>query len=284
MNLSLGGVSITGTPSAVPYGAGYWFTSLSGWWDAAESTGQTTQFLLADGGWVDRGFRAFRQIELTGHVEAESRPELRDAIERLMASIPVDSLVPFVVYEDGLARHCMVRMSGGPKVTWDNGTLPIASWNISLVAPDPRKLAGSGGEDGWRTFGPVPLPQTTGGLTFPFSLPAPIAAVTSSGQVSLQLGGTAQGNTVIEFAGPVLNPGVREVGTGKPLWFDIELTAGQVLSVDLRTRSVLLNGVSRRGTRRGQWVTPINDGAWEFTASNYDPAARMSVRTQEAWI
>ena len=284
VNLLLGGVSITGTPLAAPYEAGYWFTSLAGWWDAADSTGQTTQFLSADGGWSNRAYRAFRQIDITGHVEAGSRPELRDAVEQLMAAIPVDPLVPLVVYEDGLARHCMVRMSGQPKVSWAGGHLPVADFNISLVAPDPRKLAGPGGDLGWRVLGPVGLPSTTGGLTFQFTLPTAFTAVTTSGQVTLDFEGTAVPNAVVEFTGPVLNPGVREVGTGRTLWFDLEVMAGQTLSVDLRTRSVLLNGVSRRGKRRGQWIAPSPGAVWEFTAAEYNADARMTVLTQEAWI
>lgn len=282
--LQLGGVLITGTPLGPTYEAGAWFTALSGWWEAPSSTGQTTQFLLADGGWNDRAFRTPRVIEIEGHVEAESRPELRDALERLMAAIPVDEQVPFVVSEDGLQRYCMVRMSGDPKVTWEHGSYPIADFNIQLVAGDPRRLAGTGPEDGWRVYGPVGLPNSTGGLTFPFTTPQPITAVTSTGRVALRLGGTAQGNTVVEFVGPVLNPGIREVGAGRNLWFDLRLLEGQRLTVDLRTRAVLLNGVSRRGARRGQWVSAANDAVFEFTAENYDQYARMIVRTQEAWI
>lgn len=286
--LQLGGVLITGTPLGPTYEAGAWFTSLSGWWDAPSSTGQTTQFLLADGGWNDRAFRTPRVIEIEGHVEADSRPELRDALDRLMAAIPVDEQAPFVVSEDGLQRYCMVRMSGDPKVTWEHGSYPIADFNIQLVASDPRRLAGTGPDDGWRVYGPTTLPSSTGGWTFPVVLPKPINAVTTTGQFRIESLGTGPASAVVEFHGPVVGPAVTELATGRKLWFDLTLAATDTLTVDLSTgasaRQVLLNGVSRRGKARGEWFTVTGGQTLQFGAGAYNADATMTVRVKDVWI
>lgn len=261
-----------------------WFTSLQGWWNSPSSTGQTTQFLAADGGWNDRAYLTPRVIEIEGYVEGPDRASVRTGIETLMGLIPVDETRPLVVHEDGLARHCLVRMAGEPAVDWERGPDLAARWNIQLVASDPRKLAGDGfGTNGISVIGPLPLPSTNGGLKFPTTVPFLIDAEHVSGQAQLSTTGTAPPNVWIEFTGPVVRPGFKDVATGREIYFDLDLTVGQSLVVDVRQRTVKLNGVSRAGTRKGQWF-PIPSGTLlEFTAQAYNNDARMTVRTQEAW-
>lgn len=284
VHLRLGDRLITGMTPKVEDGTVLAFQTLSGWWDAPSTTGATTQYLAADGGWNNTAYWTPRVIELSGILAGDSRAQVRDGVERLMRAIPKDALEPLVVMEDGLTRHCMVRMAGDPVADWVYGPHLAVSWNIQLVAPDPRRLAGSGvGGDGWTVL-TTGLPATTGGLTFPTLIPFLIPATSASGRVRLGYGGTSTPNAIVEFNGPVSKPGVRDSETGDHLWFDIELAAGETLTVDLRTRVTTLNGVSRRGTRRGQWINVRNGVTLEFTAGTYNPDATMVVRTQEAWI
>lgn len=284
VHLELGGLAITGmVPRREPWGR-VWFQNLDGWWNRPGSTGESTQRLLAHGGWDNRAFFTPRIIEITGLIDAPSRPALREGIEDLMSRIPLDVREPLVVREDGLTRHVMARQSGDPDVAWEQGGRLLAEWNIQLSAADHRKLTGDGTGDSWRTHGPVSLPMRRGGIRFPLRFPWRSDAVTTSGRITLALAGTATPSIRVEFHGPVTRPGVREIGSGRRLWFDLTLTEGQTLSVDLITRSVLMNGVSRRGTRRGDWITPQARMALEFVTGTYSEAARMSVLTQEAWL
>jgi hypothetical protein len=286
VHLRLGELLITGMrPEAQPWGGLIWFQTLTGWWDAPSTTGDSTQYLAADGAWTNTAYWTPRVIEITGLLTGPDRASVRQGIETLMGQIPKNNLVPLVVMEDGLIRHCMVRMAGDPAADWADGPKLMASWNIQLVAPDPRRLAGDGTQStGWVDLGPTGLPASTGGLTFPTTFPAIFPTETISGRVLLGVTGTTTPNAIVEFRGPVTRPGIRDTTTGTHLWFDLDLDAGDTLTIDLRTRVSLLNGVSRRGARRGQWVEVRNGAVLEFTAASYNADARMLVRTQEAWI
>lgn len=285
VHLDLDGFRITGmTPRRESWGV-IWFNTLEGWWDAPGTTGQTNQHMFADGGWNTRAFRTPRVIEVTGQIHGPDRPSVREGIETLMSHIPLDDEKPLVVTEDGLVRHCMVRQAGDPDAKWAKGPTLMAEWNIQLVSADSRKLAGDGTPtSGWKIYGPVGLPSTTGGLTVPHFVPFAIDAETNSGRVELALGGTATPTIIIEFAGPVSTPGIWNVDTGESMRFDISLSRGQTLVVDLLNRSVRLNGVSRRSTMRGQWLQIGPRDVLEFTAGIFTDDARMTVRAQEASI
>lgn len=268
-----------GVPEQHVTGAWLVFTELEGWWEPTASSGETTARTLAHGGWDNRAFRGPRYITVRGIVWAETTGAIEAALDALASAIPLDERRPFVVRRDGTAYHVMARQEDQPEFAW-MGT-DTAEFDIQLSAADHRRLAGDGGGDSWRIHGPVALPSRQGGLRFPLKFPIRSDGTTTSGRIVLDLGGTAAPNTVVDFHGPVVEPGVLEVGTGRRLWFAITLTPGQVLSVDLNNRSVLLNGVSRRGTRRGEWIDPKRQQLLEFATSTTNLDARMSVRTQE---
>lgn len=271
-----------GIPQQHETGAMFSFTELDGWWEPPASSGETTSRVLAHGGWDNRGFYDPRFFTLKGIIWGDTDSIIEAGIAALNAVIPVDERRPFVLRRHGKTQHVMARQEDQPKIDW-HGT-DVAEFDIQFSASDYRKFAGEGREQDWHVHGPVSLPASRGGITFPLKFPIRSDAQTSSGRIPISLAGNAPPKEVVEFTGPVANPSVRDMQANQRLWFDITLSEGQTLTVDLGTHSVLLNGVSRRGTRRGTWIKPSANHTLEFTASSTSTDARMLVRTQEAYL
>lgn len=273
--VSLAGGALEGLSAGVEWSC----NTLTGWWESTGTTGQVVQRAFQSGGWADQAFSEPRTLVVGGLLRAPDRPSARVAVEGLMALLSVDQLVPFVVTEDGLTRHVMVRQEGKPVIEWLTDTL--ISWNVQLVAPDWRRFAGDG--SGPTRSVMVRLPSTTGGRRRPYTLPATIGASVVSGSVDVVNVGTAPARVVVSFTGPVSSPTVR-MPDGQWMTFALDVLAGQVLEVDFDARTVLLNGVSRRGSVRGRWLV-FGPGSNNliFDAASYNEAARMTVSWSDSW-
>lgn len=273
----LNGFTLQGSDS---FGA-VWSTSVfDGWWDSPGSTGSTAQNAWADGGWIDEAFLQPRTLVAGGLVRGADRPSTRQAIDRLLAAIPVRTLAPLSVMEDGLSRSVRVRQEHKPVISWLSDTL--ASWNVQLTAPDPRRFSGDG-VSAFTYSASTGLPSTTGGLTLPLTAPFSIGATVTSGSVTVTNQGNATPPVRVTFTGPVVNPILRTT-TGGYMAFNITLDAGQTLVVDLDKRTVKINGtVNRRNVMSGSWITPAAGTVLMFDSTTYNSAAQMSVQWSDAW-
>ena len=274
--VSLAGGALEGLSAGVEWSC----NTLVGWWEATGTTGQVVQRAFQSGGWANQAFSEPRTLVVGGLLRAPDRPAARLAIEGLMSLLSVNELVPLVVTEDGLTRHAMVRQEGKPVVEWLTDTL--VSWNVQLVAPDWRRLAGDG--SGATRSVSTGLPSSSGGLVFPASAPFLFDAVVVSGEVAVVNVGTAPAPVVVSFQGPVSNPSVQLRESGEVMSFALDVLAGQVLEVDFDRRSVRLNGVSRRGSLRGRWFD-LSSGSstLKFDAAAFSSAATMTVSWSDAW-
>lgn len=273
--VSLAGGALEGLAAGVEWSC----NKLVGWWESTGTTGQVVQRSYQSGGWADEAFAEPRTLVVGGLLRAPDRVTARVAVEALQGLLSRNVLVPFVVSEDGLSRYVMVRQEGKPVVEWITDTL--VSWDIQLVAPDYRRFSGAGPTPTYSAT--VPLPRTQGGRVRPYTLPARISATVVSGSVDVVNVGSAVPPVVVRFDGPVSGPTVR-MSDGQWLSFDLDVLPGQSLVVDLDARTVLLNGVSRRGTMRGRWLVLGPGGSsLSFDAASYDEAARMTVSWSDSW-
>lgn len=273
--VTLDGSALEGVVEGVEWSC----SNLVGWWDATGTTGQVAQRSYQSGGWIDRAFSEPRTLVVSGLLRAPTRVDARLATESLMRLMSVDTLVPLVVTEDGLSRYVMARQEGKPVVEWVTDTL--VSWNIQLVAPDWRRFSGTGPTPTYSQT--VGLPRTQGGRVRPYTLPARISATVVSGSVDVTNVGSAPAPVVVRFDGPVSSPTVR-MPDGQWMSFALDVLPGQELTVDFDARTVLLNGVSRRGVVRGRWLV-FGPGVSTliFDAGSFDEAARMTVSWSDSW-
>ena len=284
--LALNGLPLTGRdPDGVVWSVK---KPLKGWSGRTGSTGKATQRAYQDGAWVDRAYATGRTLVVPGDLRVrpdvgaggEQHLKLVAALDQLMGRLPGDDPAPFVVDEDGLRRHAMARLDGEPSdPIWVNPWL--VRYGFQLFAPDYRRLAGDG--SGPTHSVTVGLPFTEGGRVRPYSLPSTINATVVSGSVTVANAGNAPAPITVTFDGPVPRPSVRSAVTGRSQWFDLDVLPGQSLVVDQDAHTVLLNGVGRGNTMRGEWLDPVPDDVLVFDSAAYSPDARMTVSWFDSW-
>ena len=255
------------------------FSGLKGWWDPPPSTGAVAQRSYQHGGWANQAYYSPRVLVLEGSLFGNDPLLVRGAFESFIGGLSINELFPLVVEEGGLVRHAMVRLEEDPLITWRGGG--SASFNIQLIAPDYRRFSGDGSGPTYSQT--VALPFTEGGRRRPYTLPKRIDATVVSGSVDVANRGNAPSPVVATFDGPVPSPTVR-MPDGQSMTFALDVLPGQELSVDFDSRTVLLNGVSRRGAVRGRWLE-FSPGANTliFDAASYNEAARMTVSWSDSW-
>lgn len=280
--LTLGQITLwAGVPTLDPHTGAYMaLTSLEGWTGPTDTTGETTQNILAPGGWDNRAYRQTRYVKISAAIWAPDRTTLSNALDTLSAAIPVDTRAPLAVTYANQTTHIMARQDGPATINWTGAD--TATITFMVTAQDHRRLHGTSPDDA-TILGPVKQPYQTGGLTFPITLPTGFDTITSAGRITIPDTGTAPPNITITITGPATNPSIRDQATGSRLWFQLTIDEAQELTIDLTTREILLSGVSRRGARRGRWITP-RPGMTLVLGSD-DPAseATMTATIQEAW-
>lgn len=169
--------------------------------------------------------------------------------------------------------------SPGNKTYWDSLILVEGNY------PDLEFFDGDSVNTSSRTFAWDGAPgnslstmSSTGGLQVPFQ----IVATVVSGSVTLTNGGNARPPVLVTFTGPVTNPVLRS-SDGGVMRFNIVLSAGQQLAVDLDAKTVKLNGVNRRNALVGSWIVPAAGMELRFDADSYNPDALMTVQWSDAW-
>ncbi|MFD4572104.1 hypothetical protein ACFWNK_01765 [Streptomyces sp. NPDC058417] len=88
------------------------------------------------------------------------------------------------------------------------------------------------------------------GRTYPMTHPRSYGSAGTSGRLTAINGGAAPAYPVLRVDGPVANPAIEQTTTGALLVIDATLQAGEYLTIDTRSRAVLLMG----STPRRSWV------------------------------
>jgi hypothetical protein len=290
---------------------------LKGWWGAPASTIAPTQRSRANGAWAGDAWLAARNLALTGVVDAPERTLALGAIESLSAAATLDE-TPLNVVEVGATVPGSVPAGsltivdngdGTVTVSWPDvagDTITIDATNTSLtaqvrrtdelivewisdrafrfslqfIATDPRKV-------GTVLTGSTGLPSSTGGLTFPMTLPTTISAVTDAGLVTLDSPGNTTGRVTLRIDGPITGPTVTHVNSGRSLVFasSISVPAGGWIDVDMDARTVLENGTASRSawvTNRGWSGFEPGSNVWAFSATS--GSGTLTVNAYPSWI
>lgn len=253
-----------------------------GWSTSPPVRAELTDRDGADGSYDNPAFYSSRLVVLTGHADAPSQAAMLAAKERLLAVANGlrAGLVELEVAEATGPRSAWVRRADAK--TKDEGARAF-SWQLSLLAPDPRK------------YGPAAtvasgLPAGGGVLTFPLTFPLLfVGAGGATGVVTVTNAGAYESWPTLRILGPVTDPVVENITTGHRLRLaPLSLGAGDYLDVDMDARSVLLNGsASRRGAVAADsdwWSLAPGDNAVRFGAAAYAAAAQLQLTYRPAWV
>ncbi|MFE7782033.1 phage distal tail protein [Streptomyces nigrescens] len=278
-------------------GTPYRWKKLNGWGDLPGMDSGNVARSDAHGAYPGRLLAQTRTIGLDGLMVRAARSDIAAAVDALEgATAPVEDELPLVVWLD----------SRGPRMVWARclrraipvekgyGVGTIVGGAVEFEATDPRRY-----ELAERTAAarlPVAEPgldwhderSGAAGLAWPLEFGAP----GSTGGMSVSNTGSAATHPVIEFRGPVLRPALTNLETGDVLEYDIPLAAADVLTVDTRAGTVVLNGTASRisaATARSvpEQTFAIAPGTTDLTfraaPGSSDPAASATVRYRSAY-
>ncbi|TFB96521.1 MULTISPECIES: hypothetical protein [unclassified Cryobacterium] len=271
--VSIGAVNLTSREDS---GVEWILEDFKGWGSPAGSL-KPTRKPRQPGAWGGLSYSGERPMTLKGTCIAPTAALASDALDRLIDSVSLDSML-FAVVESGRSRWCNVRRDGDVLPVWIGAT--AFTYSVQVVALDPRKL-------GATLTASTALPSTTGGLTIPYTIPYSINAVQVTGQISLTNVGNVAGPVTARIDGPCVGPIITHLGTGIALVFSssLVLNAGEWLDLNYEKRQVLANGQSSRNgyiTSRGWSAFDPGQNTWSFTAASYTAGAQLTITAMSA--
>jgi hypothetical protein len=269
--VTLGGVTFGTTDE---FGVEWILESLKGWSDAPPTTGATEQRVADHGGWYNTAYFTPRDIELEGSLIATDWAGASQALDRLALATPLNTPDWLYVDEGYRVLQARVRQDGDPLSERRGGWARV---NLSLEAADPRRYSST------ETVASTGLPQTSGGLSLPITLPLTIGATTNSGRVTVVNEGNEATRPTLTVYGPCPAFTITHIGSGRRIAYPVAVPVGRAVVFDPETQWALLDGTSLQpfsGTFFD--LTPgVNEVA--FSAASYDPAAQMEVTFRSAW-
>ena len=249
--------------------------AVKGWYDGAGSTGAVEPRVNDDGGWPSPSFMAPRGVEFLLRLRGSSWVHLNATIERIVGAIPLRTLEPLTVYDNGTVRVAWVRQEGDPVVVRRGVGADIS---LSLIAPDPRKY------DTAVQSASTGLPQTTGGMSLPLSLPLTIGATVSSGVLVANNAGNVATRPTLKLYGPTpADTRITHRGTGQTLRIPEAVDAGRFLLLDVDNRRALLDGTALRRVTGAWFDYAPGDNEVALSASTYNPDALLVSEHRSAW-
>lgn len=284
-------------------GTAYRWRNLTGWDDMPPLDSGTVPRSDTHGAFPGQLLAQARTITVEGLMVRAPRATIGAAVGALnAATAPADDERPFVVWLDErgplltFARATRRAIPTGP----GHRVGTITGCALEFVATDSRRYgltehvvsaglpaaepgldwhADEDGEDGldW---------QAATGDGLEFGTPG------STGSLSVSNTGDAETHPVLEFRGPVTRPAVTNLSTGDVLEYDLPLAAGDLLTVDTRAGTVVLNSTASRlhtATSRSvpEQTFVIAPGTTDLTfraaPGSSDPAASATVRYRPAF-
>jgi Phage tail protein len=222
------------------------------------------------------------EYEVHAGTDAAFRADL-DALGAALAPIalteqPLAFLLPGMVQ---LGRQSYVRPLTRACVVDIDYTHRIARGVMHLFATDPRLY------DVTLNSQTAGLPAGNGGLTWPTAWPISWGSAGAGGLLTCTNAGTFESRPVLTITGPIDNPTISNLTTGQSFTLAITLIGGDSLVIDMRAKTVVLNGTaSRRGnaTVANWWTIIPGNNSIQFSANTVQVGSQLTVAFASAWI
>lgn len=267
----------------------YEWVRLDGWYDLPGLVNGNVKQPNDHGAWSGQSSAQPRTVTLT--VEMVAGP---DGMATSVAALRAAMAVGKTSTEYPLA----VRSSGETLVAWGKvsgkilpidqpfslGYAPHAT--LQWICADPRVY-----ELTERSLVITAPTAGIGGLTYPLSYPLSYGTAGSPNSGLAPNVGSEATKPVLVFTGPITTPRVVNTTAARALEFNIDLTAGQTLTVDTKAGTVLLNGTTDRLYTRSNLTVPVkhfelDPGANSLTllAAAFGTGAHLEVLWRSAYL
>lgn len=196
-----------------------------------------------DGGFVDSMYEKMRTIVLEGQIYNTTESYL-DSLKANYA--PSFAVQPFYFDAPGVSERLIYCKSYGMKYDWDTARrLGIVPVQFQLKAEDPTIY-------GALITAIANLGSIDTGFAFNLSFNFGFGAGGTAGTTTITNSGNKDADGTFTITGPVTNPIIVHDNTGNRLTFSIVLGVSDTLVINLRNKTVTLNGTANR---RGSLVT-----------------------------
>lgn len=231
-------------------GVRWWATSLD-YADGPNVRLNQTDKPFGDGAFRIRSFRATRTMTIQGGTECPDRGSAMRAADTLKSLFPAGSQQTLIVDDGITVRQCTVELAANPKVSFQG---PVSfDFQLPLSAVDPRMYdpTAMNAVTNLPTPGASGLnwaPTATGGLNWAPAASAGLnwGSVNSTGTIGLVNPGSASTWPTFTLTGPLYQPVITDVATGRTLAYTDQLaTSNDFLVI---TNSPFNRGIYLQGT------------------------------------
>lgn len=231
-----------------------------------------------DGGWLSSQFFSTRQIVISGEFNNKNCANLEARKQELIDALPIRESIPmFITNFSGKIYYSDVYFID---MQMDIEGRTFAPFEITLLAPDPYLYDAGDGIDPDSGY----IIQTInklvgGGYTFPYVLPV----VWETGSTPTSVNNTSEFMIYpeITLTGTFTNPKFTNNTTGEFIRLGITTTTGDVIKIDMKNRTVTLNGGSILPLKTGSFwglSTDINMIQMETDGGGDDCCAQLKYR------
>lgn len=229
--------------------------SITGWEDLPPIDSSNTLRPASHGAWVGKKLAGQRVLTWTGRFAPEDRDSWATEIDRIKQAftIPLGTEeLSIVVRTRGVSELVFGTCSGRSIPVDYQYSYYGAKLTLQFECSDPRKY--SLGEHSVFISTPAII---TSGLTYPLVYPLDYGTAEAPNTLLIENAGTAPSPVTINFIGEMTNPTLINQTTGERLGFDIVLAVDDILTVNTRLGTVLLNDTADRIYTRTLTSSPI---------------------------
>lgn len=262
-------------------------TSITGWEDLPSVDSSNTLRPASHGAWVGKKLVGQRIITWTGVLAPEDRTVWSTEIQRLKDAlqVPLGTEESTIVVRTRSDMQLAFGTVAQRQIPMDYSySYYGARVTVQFECSDPRLY--SLGE--YSVFISTPS-ETVDGLDYPLVYPLDYGVVPTPNSLIVTNAGSAPSPLTINFLGPMTNPVLVNQNTGERLGFEIVLTADDVLTVNTRLGTVILNGTADRIYTRTLTSSPIlgfdlppGDTEMQIIASDWDAGSGVELVYRDA--
>nr|UVX91630.1 MAG: tail protein [Bacteriophage sp.] len=263
------------------------FQDVSGLFDGVSSTLRTEPKAMSDGWYGNLPRLQGRTITIEGHIIGRCTESCVNAWNAFKSVLTTDGML-LVARLGDISRQVRVWQSvSSPLIKWEGVNILRFSLGLTSLSPYLYGLDSVSGVSR--------LPSSSGGMQFPYHFEEAGVSLSSwlwseevvSGRVALLNVGTAPSPVMIRIDGPVVDPQVLHVGSGRVMAFAMSLGSGHYATINGMTHEILIDGTDPargRVTRREWSQAEPGRNVWGFNASEYSTTARMTVSFYPAYL
>lgn len=201
-----------------------------------------------DGGTVEGEFLDPRTITIEGTLFCHSSDSIEAQLDLLKSNFQPRTLdQPLYIKSPGVDQRLILCKSLGVRYDIDQARrYNSTSFQVILQAQDPVVYGSV-----VKSFSGALSSEITNGHGFDHGYDLSFGGISTAGsQISVYNAGTKAVGAIIRLYGPVTGPRLLNDTTGRILSFRTSLvaTSTDIITIDLKRRTVKLNGASRRGT------------------------------------